>query len=133
MANHAKLEAKKEFPKALEEANGIISSACKLVGISNECYRQWYINDPEFKKAVEEAKRNGEELGLDEAERSLFRNIKDGKESSIFYYLNNKGKSRGYSKNNHDTPTQAVLNVDLSTLSDEQLDRQIDRLSKGNQ
>jgi hypothetical protein len=129
MANIAKLEAKKDFPEALERANGIITSACREVGISHESYRQWCMSDPEFKKACEEARRNGEELGLDEAESALFRNIKDGKESSIFYYLNNKGKDRGYSKLPPENNSSTVLNLDLSTLSDEQLDRLMDKHS----
>ena len=50
-------------------------------------------NDPEYKKAVEEIT----EVQLDFVEGKLYKLINDENPAAIFYYLNNKGKSRGYS------------------------------------
>lgn len=129
MSNPPKLAAKKDFPGALEEAFGIISSACRLVGICRETYRKWYNDDPEFKRLCDEAKKNGEELGLDTAERSLYNNIKDGKEASTFFYLKTRGKHRGYIEKAPEEINNTNLNIDLSTLTDEQLERLLARMT----
>lgn len=122
MANIANLAAKKGFPETLEEACGIITSACKILGVSRETYRQWCIQDPEFKAACEKSIKHGREAGCDLAESSLLRNIKEGKETSCFGYLNTYGKDRGWGRQEEKTnDSDDFKRRVLSILTDDQL------------
>jgi hypothetical protein len=99
--------------KAIKLSHGILSAAAENLGCSRntiDAYRQKY---PRVQAAYEEAN----ETTLDFAESQLITNITLLKEASIFFYLKTKGKKRGYRER------EAVLNIDLSKLSDEQLDR----------
>jgi len=69
-----------------------VSAACISTGISRGTYYQWLERYPEFREAVTEAN----EALLDFAEEQLIKNIKAGKETSLFFYLCNKGKHRGW-------------------------------------
>ena len=120
------LAIKKNLPSVLEDKKGNITVACQSVGISRETYRLWYHSDPEFKALCDEARDNGRELRLDNAESALDKNIAEGKENSIFYALNNQGESRGYGKK-MDGPTINHNAIDLSTLNDDQLKALIER------
>ena len=81
---------------ALTEHYGIVTDACQKVGIARKTHYEWYKLDSEYKQQVDDI----QETALDFVETKLFKNIKDGKEASIFYYLNNRGGSRGYNRNN---------------------------------
>lgn len=86
---------KKAMIEALSKSLGIVSSACKAVNINRNTHYEWLKKDPEYKKAVEDIA----EITLDFVESKLYTLIKDGNPNAIFYYLNNKGGSRGYSRN----------------------------------
>ncbi len=88
---------KKAMIEALTKSLGIVTNACQTCKISRETHYKWYREDKAYKEAVD----NVGDVALDFVESKLFQNIKDGKEASIFYYLNNKGKSRGYSRDNN--------------------------------
>ena len=60
---------------------------------------------PEIENALVEA----ENQRLDQAEMSLDRNIKNGNEKAIEFFLKNKGKSRGYGQNLKDTDDEFDL------------------------
>jgi hypothetical protein len=85
-------DLKKAMIEALSASLGIVTHACKTVNIARKTHYEWYKEDEAYRKQVDEVN----EIALDFAESKLFQNIKDGKEASIFYYLNNKGASRGY-------------------------------------
>lgn len=74
--------------------------------------------------------QNSREELVDIAESALLRNIIEGKESSIFYALNNSlaAKSRGWGPRHEITGVnggaiEQVVKIDFSNLSDEQLDK----------
>jgi ACT domain-containing protein len=83
---------KKKLLEALERNLGIVTPACKEVGISRDRYYTYYNEDPEFKKKVDELT----EFTLDFVETKLFQNIKEGSEKSILFYMKYKGRKRGY-------------------------------------
>jgi len=83
---------KKELLEALEKHMGIVTSACKEVGIQRKVYYDYMKDDPEFKAAVESLA----DVAVDFAESNLMRQIKDGNATSTIFYLKTKGKSRGY-------------------------------------
>lgn len=71
---------------------GNIAAACAFTGISRSCFNHWMALFPEFSAAVSEVT----ESKLDLAELQLMKNIEEGKEASLFFYLCNKGKHRGW-------------------------------------
>jgi hypothetical protein len=87
-----KKKRKEAMIKALEKTLGVVSSACKIVGISRETHYQWMKQDGQYKKEVEFCA----DLVLDFAETALHKNIKEGREISTIFFLKTKGKNRGY-------------------------------------
>jgi biotin synthase-related radical SAM superfamily protein len=83
---------KKAMIEALEQSLGIVTTACKKVGISRKTHYEWYNNDEEYKQAVEDIA----EIAIDFAESQLHKQIKEGNQSSTIFYLKTKGKKRGY-------------------------------------
>lgn len=93
---------------ALEEHKGIVSYACKSIGLARSTFYNWLATDEVFKAAVDEI----QDVALDYVESKLFEKIdgvkvKKGDEESdvydvppsdtaIIFYLKTKGKKRGY-------------------------------------
>ena len=77
---------------ALEQSLGIVTPAAKSVGISRETHYRWIKEDAEYKKATDEIN----EIQMDFVENALFKNIKNGDNASILFYMKYKGKLRGY-------------------------------------
>jgi hypothetical protein len=78
--------------KALESSLGIVTGACKKVGISRQTHYRWLEEDAEYKKAVESIS----DIALDFAESQLHQQIMEGNVASTIFYLKTKGKRRGY-------------------------------------
>jgi hypothetical protein len=97
-----KMEDKKEmFLKALFNRAGFIKSACEDVGISRDTYYRWTdvdgkyngkgkYYDAGFTQRVKEVYSDFDGL----AESQLIRNIQEGKETSLIFYLNNRHPER---------------------------------------
>lgn len=85
-------QKKKAMLEALEKSLGVVTSACKLTGIPRRTFYNWLEADPKFAAVVADMG----EIALDFAESKLHKNIGDGKEASIIFYLKTKGKHRGY-------------------------------------
>jgi hypothetical protein len=83
---------KKKLLEALEEHKGIISIACKAIGINRSSYYDWIAKDEEFKKAVDEI----QDVAIDFVESKLFQQIDEGNPTSTIFYLKTKAKQRGY-------------------------------------
>jgi hypothetical protein len=79
--------------EALERSLGIVTPACKEVGISRKTFYEYYKLDPDFKAAVDDIN----EITLDFVENNLLKKIKEGSERSILFYMKYKARKRGYS------------------------------------
>ena len=77
---------------ALERSLGIVTSACKALGLSRQTHYNWMKDDPEYKSAVESI----EDMAIDFAESQLHQQIQNGEVSSTIFFLKTKGKKRGY-------------------------------------
>ena len=77
---------------ALEKSLGIVTPACKDVGISRMTFYRYYNEDVDFKKAVDDIN----DITLDFVENQLLRKIKEGSERSIMFYMKYKARKRGY-------------------------------------
>ena len=107
---------KKEIIKALEKSLGIVTTACKNVNIARSTFYDWYNNDLEFKKNVDDIG----EVGLDFAESKLFEQISDNNSTATIFYLKTKGKKRGYIER-QELVQRVDLETELQNLTDEQL------------
>lgn len=123
MDSNLQLDTKKALLEALEAYHGIISDACRKVGISRQTYYDWLKSDPDLKLAAEEIG----ETAIDFVEGKLFEKIngvtvkvngtKDEDEityqqapsdTAIIFYLKTKAKKRGYierTENEHIFPS----------------------------
>jgi len=85
-------QRKKAMIDALEKALGVVTVACKQVGIDRTTHYRWLKEDEEYKEAVEEIS----DVALDFAESQLHRQIKDGNVAATIFFLKTQGKRRGY-------------------------------------
>ena len=83
---------KEQLLIALEKHLGIVTAACKEVGISRDSYYDYYNTDPEFKRKVDDIN----EIAIDFTESQLFKKIKSGSERAILFFMKYKGRKRGY-------------------------------------
>lgn len=83
---------KRAMVEALEKSLGVVTTACKSVGIARATHYLWMENDPEYRKAVDSL----QDVALDFAESKLFKSIENGSDTATIFYLKTKGKKRGY-------------------------------------
>jgi hypothetical protein len=83
---------KRAMIEALEKALGVVTTACKSVGISRSTHYLWMENDSEYQKLVIDL----QDVALDFAESRLFKSIEGGSDTATIFYLKTKGKRRGY-------------------------------------
>jgi len=83
---------KKAIIEALEKSLGVVTTACKNVGIGRTQFYNWLKDDKAFAKEVDEIKN----IALDFAESQLHRQIGEGSTAATIFYLKTKGKQRGY-------------------------------------
>lgn len=92
MSNTTKSDIlKKQLIEALEKSLGVVTTACKNVGIARSTFYEW-LKDEKFKKQVDDIQN----IALDFAESQLHKQIMDGNTSATIFYLKTKGKNRGY-------------------------------------
>lgn len=84
--------SKKALLEALEQSMGVVTTACRALGIDRTAHYRYMANDPEYKAAVEEI----ENVALDIAESELHKNIIKGDTTAQIFYLKTKGRKRGY-------------------------------------
>ncbi len=78
--------------EALEKSLGVVTTACKTVGISRQTHYEWLREDGQYRDAVDDIS----DVALDFAESQLHKQIQNGEVSSTIFYLKTKGKRRGY-------------------------------------
>lgn len=78
--------------EALEQSLGVVTTACKVVGLSRETHYRWLKEDPEYKEKVDALI----DVALDFAESQLHKQIRDGNSTATIFFLKTKGKNRGY-------------------------------------
>lgn len=83
---------KRAMLDALEKSLGVVTAACKAVGIGRTTHYLWMQEDVEYRAAVEGLS----DVALDFAESQLHKQIKDGNSTATIFFLKTKGKKRGY-------------------------------------
>lgn len=122
MANKT-LHNKKRLVEALEKSLGVVTTACKMVGLSRTTYYEYYNEDEEFRKACDSIS----DVVLDFAESQLHKQIKDGNTSATIFYLKTKGKHRGYIERiEQDNMGGQTININVDKESDFNIDQFLD-------
>jgi hypothetical protein len=106
---------KKAMIEALNKSLGVVTNACKAVGISRETHYRWLKEDLEYAQQV----RDVEGVTLDFAESKLHEQIFNGNVASIIFFLKTKGKGRGYVERQEFSINDSK--PDLSGLSTDEL------------
>ncbi len=83
---------KKAIIESLEKSLGVVTTACKIVGVGRTTFYEWLKDDEEFAKQVDDIQN----IALDYAESQLHKQIGDGSTAATIFYLKTKGKKRGY-------------------------------------
>ena len=111
MADDVQLDTKKAILEALEDKHGIVTEACRSIGLARSTFYDWLKTDELFKAAVDDVT----ETAIDYVEGKLFERIngvsvsggidKDGEavvyqqppsDTAIIFFLKTKAKKRGY-------------------------------------
>jgi hypothetical protein len=85
---------KKDLIIAMEKHLGIVTAACKDVGLCRDTFYTYYKTDAEFRASIDEIN----EYTTDFVESQLLKKIKQGSERSILFYMKYKGRKRGYTE-----------------------------------
>ena len=109
--NKQNVTLKKAMIDALEKSLGIVTTACKSVGINRKTHYDWMKNDDEYKESVADI----ENIALDFAESQLHKQIMDGNTAGTIFYLKTKGKNRGYVERQevHQETTYRSLDINI--------------------
>jgi anaerobic C4-dicarboxylate transporter len=106
---------KRAMLEALEKSLGIVTTACKAVGIARSTHYNWMEDDPEYRKAVEDLVN----VTLDFGESQLHRLMKDRNPAAVIFFLKTKAKVRGYVEASEQviyTPEKAPSWLDGSSI-----------------
>lgn len=95
---------KKGLLDALEKSLGVVTTACKQVGIGRTTFYNYYNEDKDFAKKVDEI----ENVALDFAESQLHKQIQDGSTAATIFLLKTRGKKRGYVERQEITGAEGV-------------------------
>jgi|TARA_R110000796_G_scaffold50587_2_gene119470 hypothetical protein len=90
--NNKKRHIKDNLIAALEKSMGVVTTACKNVGIHRSTFYEYYKNDDLFKQEIDDINN----VALDYVESKMFKQIEKGNTQLIKFYLATKGKKRGY-------------------------------------
>jgi hypothetical protein len=105
---------KQKLLEALEKTLGIVTPACKEVGLSRNQFYVYYNTDPDFKKSVDEI----QDVTLDFAENQLLKKIREGSERSILFYMKYRGRKRGYNDSMDITSGgEAIKNITFEIIN----------------
>ena len=70
----------------------IIETACKRADIGRSTYYHWFKNDSQFRKLAEMALDQGRGFANDMAESMLLKNVQNGNNTAIIFWLKNNHK-----------------------------------------
>ena len=108
---------KKAMVEALEKSLGIVTTACRAVGVARATHYNWMRDDPEYRAAVESLA----DMALDFGESQLHKLMQEGSPAAVIFFLKTKGKGRGYVEGSElkvYTPDHAPSWLDGSPIGD---------------
>lgn len=106
---------KSAMVQAMEKSLGIVTTACRNVGIGRDTHYRWMRDDNEYRQQIESI----EGMALDLAESKLHEEILGGNTAAIIFFLKTKGKKRGYVEKQEVETT--IKSPDFSGISTDDL------------
>jgi hypothetical protein len=106
---------KKAMIQAMEKSLGIVTTACRNVGISRDTHYRWMRDDEAYRHEIDSI----EGMALDLAESKLHEEILGGNTAAIIFFLKTKGKRRGYVEKQEVETT--IKQPDFSGISTDEL------------
>jgi hypothetical protein len=85
-------QTKNALIESLKQTLGVVTSACKIVGVDRTTFYKYLNEDELFALQVKDI----QDIAIDFAESKLYEQIKDNNTTATIFYLKTKGKSRGY-------------------------------------
>jgi len=95
--------------EALVKSLGVVTIACKEVDIARKTHYEWYREDEDYRKAVDDIS----DVALDFAESMLHKQIQDRDTAATIFYLKTKGKGRGYIER-HELDHRGSIKIDFT-------------------
>lgn len=83
---------KKAMLAALEKSLGVVTTACREVGLARNTHYEYLKSDKDYRRAVKEL----ENVALDFAESQLHKQIQKGNPLATIFFLKCKARKRGY-------------------------------------
>lgn len=108
----AKNYTKDQVKKAIEGTWGLMTGIARNLKCNRNTAKR-YIEKFKLHEEIEDES----DRGLDLAESQLIKNVLKGLESSLFYYLNNKGQSRGYNRANRMELTKLPESIQIEVIA----------------
>ena len=108
---------------------GIVTTACKQVGISRDTHYRWLKEDENYKHFVEEADFEVKDFG----EHLLLKSMKEGSERNIWNFNKTRNRDRGYAEKQeieYSTDPNKGFTLQLITKSDEEIKKEKDESKK---
>ena len=107
---------KQAMIEALTDSLGVVTIACKKVGIARNTHYEWYKEDENYRNAVDDLA----DVALDFAESMLHKQIQEKDTTATIFYLKTKGKKRGYIER-----TEVDANIKFPDLPDINLEKKV--------
>lgn len=98
--------------EALEKSLGVVTTACKSVGIARQTHYEWYRQDEDYRNKVDSVT----DIALDFAESQLHKQISSGNTIATIFYLKTKGKRRGYIEKNETDITTNGQSINIAPI-----------------
>lgn len=110
---------KRRLLRALEKTLATVQPACKMARVSRGTFYNWLKTDKQFEADYLEIK----EGAIDFAEMSLMQQIAEHNTRATIFFLNNKGKHRGWGLDVARNANKVSKNYsdELEKMSDEEL------------
>jgi hypothetical protein len=102
---------KQAMLSALEKHLGNVTLAAREVGIIRKTHYDWMNADAEYKAKVEELF----DVALDFAEAKLMELVEEKNITAVIYYLNNKGRVRGYNRKHEEEDVDKTVNIVINS------------------
>ena len=106
------LEKIKEIASIYKGKACNVSQTCAAINISRETWYKWARRNKDFSREINEQ----EAALIDFAETQLLKNIKEGKETSLIFYLKNKKPDQWNEKRFEQAP-QVNVNISLDQMA----------------
>lgn len=109
------------FIEALDKSLGIVTQAAKITGTPRETHYLWMREIPLYAEKVNACN----ELVLDFAESSLYKQVQEGVPASTIFMLKCRGKSRGYVEKSQleHSGLIGIKPLDIKNATDDELKR----------